>query len=47
MTPAADSQIRVKARSVLDKMFTANSGAVTGSAVQVWAAHSPDIAVSL
>jgi len=27
-------------------MFTANSGAVIGSAVQVWAAHSPDIDVS-
>jgi hypothetical protein len=26
-------------------MFTANSGAVIGSIVQVWAAHSPDIAV--
>lgn len=47
VTPAADSQIRVKARSVLDRMFTANSGAVIGSTVQVWAARSPDIAVSL
>jgi hypothetical protein len=28
-------------------MFTANPGAVIGSAVQVWAAHSPDIDVSL
>jgi len=45
VTPPADSQIRVKVRSVLDKMFTANPSAVIGSAVQVWAAHSPDIAV--
>jgi hypothetical protein len=45
VTLPADSQIRVKARSVLDKMFAANSGAVVGSVVQVWAAHSPDIAV--
>jgi hypothetical protein len=44
--PLADSPIRTKARSVLDKMFTANSAAVIGSAVQVWAANSPDIAVS-
>jgi len=40
-----DSPIRMTTRSVLEKMFTANPSAVIGSIVQVWAAHSPDIAV--
>jgi hypothetical protein len=40
------SNISIQAKSVLEKMFTANPAAVVGSCIQVWAARSPDITVS-
>ena len=39
------AQTRARAREVLERLFQSQASSVVGSAIQVWAARSPDIQV--